>query len=86
MFNAEFDSYTETMKCCLVFSGIIRCSEVYVENIAKLIPQWQDEIYTYPSAIEVDRPIKVHGPLLRVVDRDRSLHIRPLDDEVGEHL
>ena len=27
-FNAELDSYMETMKCRLVFSGIIRCSEV----------------------------------------------------------
>ena len=27
-FNAELDSYTETMKCCLVFNGIIGCSEV----------------------------------------------------------
>ena len=27
-FNAELDSYTETMKCHLVFSGIIGCSEV----------------------------------------------------------
>ena len=24
-FNAELDSYTETMKCRLVFSGIIGC-------------------------------------------------------------
>ena len=27
-FNAELDSYTETMKCRLVFSDIIGCSEV----------------------------------------------------------
>ena len=28
VFNVELDSYTETMKCRLVFSGIIGCSEV----------------------------------------------------------
>ena len=27
-FNVELDSYTETMKCHLVFSGIIGCSKV----------------------------------------------------------
>ena len=27
-FDAELDSYTETMKCRLIFSGIIGCSEV----------------------------------------------------------
>jgi hypothetical protein len=27
-FNAELDSYSETMKCHLIFSGIIGCSEV----------------------------------------------------------
>jgi hypothetical protein len=52
----------------------------------KLIHRWRDEIYAYPSAIEVERPVEVYGLVLRVVDRDRSLHIRPLGDEVGKHL
>ena len=37
-FNAELNSYTETMKCRLIFNGIIGCSKVYTEDIAKLIP------------------------------------------------
>ena len=56
------------------------------EDIEKLIPQWQDEIYASPSTIEVERPIEVHGLVLGVVDQDRSLHIHPLHNEVGEHL
>ena len=27
-FNTELDSYTDTMKCRLIFSGIVACSEV----------------------------------------------------------
>jgi len=46
----------------------------------------RDEIYACPSAIEVERPVKVHGLVLGVVNRDRSLHIRPLNDEVGKRL
>ena len=52
----------------------------------KLIPRWRDEIYAYPSTVEVEGPIEVHGPVLGVVDQDRSLHIRPLGDEVSERL
>ena len=43
-------------------------------------------LFRSPSTIEVERPVKVHGLVLRVVDRERSLHIRPLGDEVGERL
>ena len=57
-----------------------------MKDITNLIPRLRDEIYTCPSAIEVERPIDVHGPVLRVVDQDRILHIRPLGDEVGERL
>ena len=57
-----------------------------MKDIAKLIPRWRDEINACPSAIEVKRPIKVHGPVLRVVDWDMSLHICPLGDEIGECL
>ena len=57
-----------------------------MEDIAKLIPRWRDEIYAYPSTVEVGRPIEVHGLVLGVVDWDRSLHIRPLGDEIGECL
>jgi hypothetical protein len=57
-----------------------------VEDIVKLAPRWQDEIYAFPDAIEVKRPIKVHGPVLGVVNRDRSLHIYPLGDKIGERL
>jgi hypothetical protein len=39
-----------------------------VEDIEKLAPRWQDEIYTCLNAIEVKRPIKVHGLVLGVVD------------------
>ena len=52
----------------------------------QFIPQWRDEIYAYPSIDEVERPVEVHGPVLGVVDQDRSLHIRPLGDEIGECL
>ena len=52
----------------------------------KLIPRWRDEIYTYPSAVEVVGPVDVHGLVLGVVGRDRSLHIYPLNDEVSECL
>ena len=57
-----------------------------MEDIAKLIPRWRDEIYTYPYAIEVERPVEVHGLVLGVVDQDRSLHIHPLSNDVGERL
>ena len=57
-----------------------------MEDVAKLIPQWRDEIYACPSTVEVERPIEVHGPMLGVVDQDMSLHIRPLGDEIGECL
>jgi len=57
-----------------------------LEDIAKLIQRWRDEIFSYPNTIEVERPIEVHGPVLGVVDQDRSLRIRPLDDEIGERL
>jgi hypothetical protein len=57
-----------------------------VRDIAKLIPRWRDEIYACPSAFKVKRPIEVHGPMLGVVNQDRSLHIRPLGNEVGERL
>jgi hypothetical protein len=52
----------------------------------KLIPRWRDEIYACPSAFEVKRPIEVRGPMLGVVNQDRSLHIRPLGNEVGKRL
>ena len=52
----------------------------------KLVPRWRDEIYACPSAIKVERPVKVHGSVLGVVNRDMSLHIRPLNDEIGERL
>ena len=39
-FDAELDSYKETMKCHLIFSGIIGCLEVLAEDIVKLIPRW----------------------------------------------
>ena len=57
-----------------------------MENVAKLIPQWRDEKYACPSTVEVERLVEVHGPVLGVVDQDRSLRIRPLDDEIGERL
>ena len=57
-----------------------------MEDIAKLIPRRRDEIYVSPCAIEVERPIKLHGQVLGVVNQDRSLHIRPLSDEIGKRM
>ena len=56
------------------------------KDIAEFIPFWRNEVYTCPSAIEVEGYVKVHSPVLGMIDRDRSLHICPLSDEIGEHL
>ena len=56
------------------------------KDIVDLIAGWRNKVYAYPGTIEVERSIKVHGLVLGVVDWDRSLHIRPLGDEVDERL
>jgi hypothetical protein len=57
-FDAKLNGYMETVQCRLVFYGIIGCLEVDAKNVTEFIPYWGDEVYTYPSAIEIEGPTK----------------------------
>ena len=54
------------------------------KDVTEFVPCWGDEIYA--CAVEIEGSIKVHGPVLRMIGQDKSLHIRPLGDEIGERL
>jgi hypothetical protein len=41
---------------------------------------------TYPGTIKVKGTIKVHGPMLEMIDRNGGLHVSLLSDEIGKHL
>jgi hypothetical protein len=84
-FNTKVYSYTETMQCRLILHGIVGGPEVDPKDIVKVVPRWGNKIYTCPSAINFEAS-EVHSSMLRMIDRDGGLYIRPLSDEIGEHL
>ena len=57
-----------------------------LEDISEVIPYWRNKKDTYPSTIKVERAIEVHDPVLGSVGWDRSLHVGPFGDEIGDHL
>jgi hypothetical protein len=56
------------------------------KDIAELIPRWRNKVHACPGTIDVMGTVEVHGPVLEVINRDRSLHICPLSDEISECL
>jgi hypothetical protein len=52
-FDAELNGYMKTVQCRLILHSIVGCPEVDPKDVAKLVPRWRDEVYTYPDAIEV---------------------------------
>lgn len=55
-----------------------------LDNIAPHVSGWQDEVHACPGAVNIERAIKVHLPVLRVGLGDERAHVRPLDNEVDQ--
>jgi hypothetical protein len=56
------------------------------KDTVELIPGWRNKVHACPGTIDVMGTVEVHGVVLGVINRDRSLHIRPLSDETSECL
>ena len=63
-FDAELDSYTETMKTCFVFRGIVGGRKMYAKNISEFILGQHDEQNARTSTIDVESAVKVHHLVL----------------------
>ena len=64
------------------YNGIFSNSKNYNGSV-RINPNKKD---TYPSTSKVEGAIEVHDPMLGSVGWDRSLHVGPFGDEIGEHL
>ena len=77
-FDAELDSYTETMETCFVFRGIVGGRKMYAKNISEFILGQHDEQNARTSTIDVEGAVEVHYPVL--------LDLGPLSDEISKRL
>ena len=85
-FDAELDSYTETMETCFVFRGVLGGWKMYAKNISKFILGRRDEQNARTSTIDVKGTIEVHQPVLRASGDNGFLDLGPLSDELSERL
>src|SRR5438876_3553522 len=77
---------TETVEESLVFSRIVGCWEMNLENIFESLAGGGDEHDACPRAFNHERTVEVHGPVLEFLRDGWRLDFCPLGDEVGECL
>ena len=85
-FDTELNSYTESMKTCFIFGGIVGGQKVYPENVSELILGWRNEHNACTSTIDVKGTIEVHHPVFGASSGDGLLDLGPFSDEVSERL
>ena len=56
------------------------------DDISEVISWRRNKKDTCPNTIKVEGAIEVHDLVLRSIGWDRSLHVGPFSDEIGEHL
>ena len=66
-FYAKFSGDTEAVESCLIFGGIIGGQKMDSKNIAELIPRGGNKQHACTDAINVERAIEVHLPMLRAI-------------------
>ena len=57
-FDAELDSYTETMETCFVFRNVVGGRKMYAKNILEFILCRHDEQNAYTSTIDIKGAVK----------------------------
>src|SRR6266508_2867743 len=77
---------TETVEESLIFSRIVGCREVNLENILESLAGGGDEHDACPRAFNHERTIEVHGPVLEFLRDGWRLDFYPLGDEISECL
>ena len=85
-FDAELNSYTESMETCFVFGVVVGGRKVYLEDISELILSRHDEQNAHSSIIDVEGAVEVHHLVLRVGSGDGLLDLSPLSDKISERL
>src|SRR5438128_370974 len=76
----------ETVEESLIFSRIVGCREVNLENILESLAGGGDEHDACPRAFNHERTIEVHGPILELLHHGWRPDFCPLGDEVDECL
>src|SRR6266540_1607282 len=77
---------TETVEESLIFSSIVGCWEVNLENILESLAGGGDEHDACPRAFNYERTIEVHGPILELLRDGWRMDFCPLGDEISECL
>jgi hypothetical protein len=70
----------------LILGAVVGHFVVDLQDILQVIALEGDEENACACAFKVQRIVKVHLPVLRLLRRRRLLGLRPLEDEVGEDL
>ena len=85
-FDTELNGYTESMKICFVFGGVVGGQKMYSESVSELILGRRNEQNARTSTADVEGTIEVHHPVLGASSGDGLLDLGPLSNKVSERL
>src|SRR6266540_5507878 len=74
------------MEESLIFSSVVGCRKVDLENVFESLTGQGDEHDASPRAFNHEGAVEVHGPILELLGDGRRLYFCPFSDEVDERL